>query len=60
MKYDINNDGSITLSDVVIMQKRLINNYSYSPRETYIADRNGDGAVSLADIILLQRYLLRV
>ncbi len=58
-KYDSNNDGSITLADVVMVQKRLISDYSFTPREIYQVDFNNDGIVSLADVILFQRYLLR-
>ena len=59
-KYDIDGDGSIMLSDVVLMQKRLLSNYNYSAREIYAADFNGDGAVTLADIVLFQRYILSI
>ena len=48
------------LSDVVLMQKRLLSNYNYSAREIYAADFNGDGAVTLADIVLFQRYILSI
>ena len=56
--YDINNDGKITLSDVVLIQKRLISDYVFSRREIYLADFNNDNQITLIDIILFQRYLL--
>ncbi len=58
-KYDVNDDGNITLSDVVTIQKRLISNYPFTPRDIYRVDSNDDNIISLADIILFQRYLLR-
>jgi len=57
-RYDINNDGKITLSDVVLIQKRLISDYVFSQREIYLADFNNDHQITLADIVLFQRYLL--
>ena len=59
MKYDVNNDGKITLSDIISVQRWLISDYSLTQRNIYIADFNNDGVITLTDVILFQRYLLR-
>ena len=58
IKYDINSDGEITLSDVILVQKRLISDYHFNQREIYLADFNSDNKITLSDIVLFQRYLL--
>ena len=58
IKYDINSDGEITLSDIILVQKRLISDYHFNQREIYLADFNSDNKITLSDIVLFQRYLL--
>ena len=58
IKYDINNDGEITLSDIILVQKRFISDYHFNQREIYLADFNSDNKITLSDIVLFQRYLL--
>ena len=58
IKYDINSDGEITLSDIIWVQKRFISDYHFNQREIYLADFNSDNKITLSDIVLFQRYLL--
>lgn len=58
IKYDINSDGEITLSDIILVQKRFISDYHFNQREIYLADFNSDNKITLSDIVLFQRYLL--
>ncbi len=58
VRYDINNDGKITLSDIVMLNKRFISDYDFTQRDIYIADFNNDSRITLADIVLFQRYIL--
>ena len=57
-RYDVNLDGKITLSDIVMLNKRFISNYDFTQRDIYIADFNNDNKITLADIVLFQRYIL--
>ncbi len=57
-RYDVNLDGKITLSDIVMLNKRFISDYDFTQRDIYIADFNNDNKITLADIVLFQRYIL--
>ena len=59
IKYDTNDDGKITLADIVLTHKRLAEDHYFTEREIYTADFNDDNRISLADITLFQRYLLQ-
>lgn len=57
---DVNNDGKISLSDAVYVQRYLIGITTFNDTQLLMADVNGDGVVNLADGVYLQRKLLGV
>lgn len=55
---DVNNDGKMSLSDVVHLQRHLIGITTLDDTQLIMADMNGDNIVNLADVVYLQRKLL--
>lgn len=57
-KYgDINKDGSITISDAVLLKKYLIKIYKFNSDEFENADMNNDGKINVFDFIMLKRQI---
>ena len=53
---DINNDGMITVSDVILLSKYLA---GWSTRFSHaVADVNCDGKLDIKDLIIIQQYLI--
>ena len=55
---DISGDGEVTLGDVVLLARSLINLYTIDEALLGAADVNGDGNISNADVIKLSRYII--
>lgn len=53
---DVNNDGNINVTDVILTRRYLVGGYGVVLNEN-AANVNDDGKVSSADIILLRRYI---
>ena len=53
---DLNADGSIGVTDVVLLMRYLAGGYGVTP-DAAAADLNHDGAVNAKDAVLLMRYL---
>lgn len=53
---DIDDDGDITLKDVVVLKRYLAENNSVTIN-TINADINNDGQINLKDVVVLKRYL---
>lgn len=51
---DINNDGTISMIDAVILQKHI---HSLENDRLYNADCNGDGKINIFDLVLLKAEL---
>ena len=57
---DINMDGSITLSDAVMLNKEVADTVSLSDAALRNADCNLDGEVNGSDAIILMKFLTRI
>jgi hypothetical protein len=57
LKGDCNKDGSINLSDVILLANYVLKGGS-PPDPLQSGDVNCDGKYNLADVILLARYVL--
>lgn len=57
---DINMDGSITLSDAVMLNKKVADTVSLSDAALRNADCNLDGEVNGSDAIILMKFLTRI
>jgi len=55
---DVNNDGSVTVLDLVILQKYLLNTNSFTQEQFTSADMNQDGIVNVYDLLLMKKALL--
>ena len=55
---DINKDGSISVADLVILQKHIIGKEIMSEEQAAQADMNGDGAVDIFDVVELRKALI--
>ena len=51
---DINKDGIITIADVTLLQKALVDLVTLDESERQLADFNQDGEISIADATLIQ------
>lgn len=58
IKGDINNDGNMMVSDIVIMQKYLTRKTMISESQLISADVNNDGVVNAFDSIIAKRTVL--
>ncbi len=59
-KYDVNNDNTLNLIDVLMTQRHLLGLSKLDRNGMYASDVNSDGATSLADLTLLLRERLKV
>lgn len=58
IKGDLNQDGNITLTDLIPLQKYLLCQTSLTADQSSLADLNEDGMINVIDLILLKRTLL--
>lgn len=56
-KADINNDGSVSAADYLVLIQMVINPELVS--EYGITDLNGDGKTDVADVLLIKQILLK-
>lgn len=54
---DADGDGTVSLKDVALMQRSLVDTIGGSAVHTANADVNADGRFDLRDVVLLRRYL---
>ena len=57
-KYDVNNDGKISVADAVLIQRYIIKSMSFSRNQLFCADIDKNGSVTLGDAVSVQRKLL--
>lgn len=55
---DVNCDGQITTSDVILTARQIVGLVKISEQQQTLADVNGDDKITNADVILLARYIL--
>lgn len=57
-KYDVNNDGNLTVIDVLMAQSHILDLSQLDRNGVYSADVDSDGAVSLTDLTLMLKERL--
>ena len=60
MPADVNNDGKVTLEDVVLIQLSVAKLTELTPFQNAVADVNRDNKVSMEDAVLIQRYIAQL
>ena len=55
---DVNLDGKVSVLDIIILKKYLLNQYHFSKYEFERADFNRDGVVNIYDLCLLKKNLV--
>lgn len=60
IKGDINNNGAIGISDVVLLQKWILNSPDAKLNNWRAADLNNDEEINVYDLVLLRKKLLEV
>lgn len=55
---DLNQDGNITLTDLIPLQKYLLCQATLTADQSTLADLNEDGMINVIDLMLLKRILL--
>jgi len=55
---DLNQDGNITLTDLIPLQKHLLLRTNLTTEQSALADLNSDGMINVIDLMLLKRTLL--
>ena len=55
---DVNLDGSVSVSDVIYLQRYILAIDKFKKENFYIADMNGDSSVNIFDLALLKRELI--
>ena len=58
MRGDINNDGILSISDAVVLQKWLLNKPDASISDWKLADFNNDSQLDVFDLCLMKEELL--
>lgn len=58
MLGDMNNDGRISITDVVILHRILLELDPTTPWHNSIGDMNNDARISITDVVILHRTLL--
>lgn len=53
---DVNNDGSISLLDVISIQKAILGGTTFTQTQLLTADVDADKSVSVTDVIILMRH----
>lgn len=57
-KYDVNNDGELSLSDIILTGRYLLGMVTFSRNQLYQADIDANATISLSDIVLMQRKVI--
>lgn len=55
---DVNGDGSVTVTDAVLLQKFLLSQETFTKLQSLCADVTQDGVVNAFDLALLKKHLL--
>lgn len=58
IKGDVSGDGKITIYDLLLTQKHILNKQSLNGAYNYAADVNNDGKITIYDLLLIQKYIL--
>ena len=58
IKGDINNDDTVNIVDIILLQKHLLNKEGLAAEQAEYADFNNDGLLNIFDLILMKRELV--
>lgn len=53
---DVNNDGKVNMTDVVLLRRDITGGYNVSVNKS-AEDVNADGKVNMTDVVLIRRYI---
>ncbi len=56
---DVNGDSTVSVTDIILLQKYLHNKQKFTKEQFEIADMNSDGKVNVFDLVFLKRKLLQ-
>jgi len=56
---DVNGDGSISILDLLRVQKKLLNSVKLSNDQIIAADNNKDGKITVVDLLRVQKHILK-
>ncbi len=59
MKGDVNGDGELSVADLVMLQKWLLNASDSAMTKAVNADFNEDGTADVFDLVLLRKELIK-
>lgn len=57
---DVNGDGSVSIADVVLLNRSVLRLITLSDTAKKLGDVTGDGSISIADVVKLNRYVLKL
>ncbi len=57
---DVNNDGQITVLDLLYVQRYLLRTMTLNPQQLKAADVSKDGVVNVLDLLMIQKHLLGI
>ena len=60
LKGDVNGDGSITLADVVLTKRIIVQDGTFTGFQTDAADIDGIDGVTTTDLVLIKKYILGI
>ena len=58
IKGDLTGDGKVTVFDLIMMRKHLVNNSISGTITALTADFNGDEEFSIADLVAINNFIL--
>jgi len=56
---DVNGDGSISILDLLRVQKKLLNSVTLTNDQIIAADNNKDGKITVVDLLRVQKHILK-
>lgn len=57
LRGDVNNDGKLSIIDMLLIFEYKSSAISFNPDELQRADTDNDGSVTLADALTIQRHI---
>lgn len=59
LKGDINSDGEITVTDLVLMEKYILGSQAFTEKQFSNAELSGDNVIDSFDLVLLRKLLIK-
>ena len=60
MQGDVNMDGSIGVTDVILVLRHIIGKTTFNEKECSLADMNSDDEISVVDAIYIQKIIVNI